>query len=78
MTQPAIPTPTTINATEIAQKLRRAADYLESGDFHGLFAARLELNIPVYQLTAFCEAANDYGTAPDFFAIAAWVAAHPH
>ena len=55
-----------LNACDVAKRLREAADILERGEWDAIFLARLRAQYAVGILESFCSNAEQHGSAPSF------------
>ena len=58
-----------LDARDIAQRLRNAADVLDRGDWEAVFLAHARLGMAYSILDSFCDGAEQAGSAPSFLAV---------
>lgn len=61
-----------LNARDVASRLREAADTLERGDWEAVFLAHMRAAYAFGMLDSFCQSAQAAGSAPAFADVLAY------
>jgi hypothetical protein len=65
-----------LDASDVAKRLRQAADILECGDWQAVFCGRDVAGSAFATLDQFCKTAENFGSAPSFAEQQDWFASY--